>query len=146
MPFRRRWHDEGTTPLSSGRMVGADDFGQAVVVDVADRRGDRVVHVGLDLEVHGSGLAVEHVDVADLVGPALGRGGHHDHVGDVTQVDDLVVVVVGHIGHQRRDDAVDVGAVPLPDPLDVGLEAVGRGPLTALGGRVELVLGHGALV
>ncbi len=127
-----------------GHRVAADDrghdLGQAVAVDVAERRGHGVVDRVGDLEVQRAGQAVEHVDVADDVRLARARRGHHDHVRDVAQVDRAVLVVVGEVGDQRGDDAELVAVRSGPRPLDLGLEAVGRGLLVALADRVHVVL------
>ena len=62
-----------------------------------------------------------------------------DDVGDVAEVDRPVGVVVGEVGDQRGHDHVDLRAVAHPLPLDVGLEAVGRGGLAAIADRIHVV-------
>jgi hypothetical protein len=84
---------------------------------------------------------VEHVDVADDVRLPRARRGHHHHVGDVAQVDRAVLPLSSVRLATSGVTMLNWLAVgPGPRPLDLRLEAVGRGLLVALADRVHVVL------
>jgi hypothetical protein len=91
--------------LAAALAAGVDDVGQRVAADVADREGRAalravllLVDVGLDDELGGPGLAVEHEDRADGEVGRLVLGGVDDHLG---------VAVGVEVGDRRgREDLV----------------------------------------
>jgi hypothetical protein len=109
------------------------DLDHAVAVDVAERGVGHRHHGRGDLEVRLPRRAVEHRDAPHRRLVGLRVVGRHHHVGRVAQVDDAVVVVVGEVGDERRDDHLRDATLTVPGPLNVGVEASRRRLLVTVG-------------